>query len=54
MLTLYKYHCSLVDCNELKFYLFNHDLISLTKESHLKKDTFYIHCRQLVETLKKI
>jgi len=45
MLTLYKYHCSLVDCNELKFWLFNHSLISLKKEEHLKKDTFYINCK---------
>lgn len=54
MLTLYKYHCSLVDCNELKFWLFNNGLISLKSEDHLKKDTFYITCKQLIDTLKKI
>lgn len=54
MLTLYKYHCSLVDCNELKFWMFNHGLISLKSEEHLKKDTFYIICKQFIDTLKKI
>jgi hypothetical protein len=54
MLTLYKYYCSIVDCNELKFWLFNHGLISLSNEKHLKKDTFYINCRFLIQTLNKI
>jgi len=54
MLTIYKYHCSLVDYNELKFWLLNNGLISLKSEDHLKKDTFYITCKQLIDTLKKI
>ena len=54
MLTVYKYYCSNFDCNELKFWMFNHGLISLSSENHLKKDTFYINCRTLISTLKKI
>lgn len=54
MLTLYKYSCSFVDCNELKIWLLNHNLISLKNEEHLKRDTFYITCKTLIKTLKKI
>lgn len=45
MLSLFNFNSTREDCNELKFYLFNNDLISLRKEAHLKKDTFYLNCR---------
>lgn len=54
MLTVYKYYCSNVDCNELKFWMFNHQLISLSNYNHLKRDTFYINCSSLIQTIKKI